>query len=69
MAEHACREKRSDGAMSPNAKKVLIVGVVALVLFFLISQPTESANAVKDFLGWLQDGAEGIITFFKELFN
>jgi len=38
-------------------------------LFFLISQPHQSADAVKEFLGWLQDGAEAIITFFKELFN
>ena len=55
--------------MSPNAKKILIIGGVVLVLFFLISRPNESAEAVQTFLGWLQDGAEGIITFFKALFN
>lgn len=55
--------------MPPNAKKILIIGVVAIVLFFLVTQPNESANAVQTFLGWLQDGAEGIVTFFKALFN
>jgi len=55
--------------MSPNAKKALIIGVVGIVLFFLITKPHDSANAVQTFLGWLQDGAEGIVTFFEALFT
>lgn len=55
--------------MSPNAKKGLIIGVVALVLFFLISRPTESAGAVHTVLGLLQDGAEALLTFVKALFR
>jgi hypothetical protein len=54
--------------MSPNAKKALIVGVVALVLLFLMTQPTQSAGAVHTVLGWLQDGAEAIVTFVRTLF-
>ncbi len=54
--------------MSPNIKKFLIFGVVALVLFFLISRPNESADAVQAALGWLRDGAEAIVTFFQSLF-
>ncbi|EHR50463.1 hypothetical protein SacmaDRAFT_2209 [Saccharomonospora marina XMU15] len=57
-----------DGAMSPGLKKVLIFGLVALVLFFLITRPTESAEAVRAALGWLQDGAEAIVTFVQSLF-
>lgn len=55
--------------MSGGMKKVLIVGVVALVLFFLISEPTQSAAFVHRVLGWLKDGAEAIVTFFRTLFS
>ncbi|RZS34264.1 hypothetical protein EV193_10951 [Herbihabitans rhizosphaerae] len=51
-----------------NAKKAIVLVVVALLLFYLITQPTQSANAVQSVLGWLQDGAEAIITFIKQLF-
>jgi Sec-independent protein translocase protein TatA len=55
--------------MSPNLKKILIVGVVALVLFFLITQPIRSADAVHNVLGWLKSGAEAIVTFVRTLFS
>jgi hypothetical protein len=55
--------------MSPSLKKILIVGVVALVLFFLITQPHQSADAVHNVLGWLKKGAEAIVTFIKSLFS
>ncbi|ACU97463.1 hypothetical protein SAMN02982918_3639 [Saccharomonospora viridis] len=55
--------------MSPGVKKILIFGVVALALFLLISRPTESADAVRSALAWLQEGAEAIITFFQSLFH
>ena len=51
-----------------NLKKVLVLASVALVLFLLITQPNESAGAVKTALGWLQSGAESIITFVRSLF-
>ena len=54
--------------MSPAIKNVLVIGVVALVLFLLITQPTQSAEAVQTALGWLRDGAEAIVTFVKSLF-
>ncbi|WP_007024748.1 hypothetical protein [Saccharomonospora iraqiensis] len=54
--------------MSPGLKKVLIFGAVALVLFLLVSRPTESAETVRSALSWLRDGAEAIITFFQSLF-
>jgi len=54
--------------MTPNAKKALIVGAVAVVLFFLITKPHESADAVHMVLGYLQDGAEALVTFVRALF-
>ncbi|GAB3006861.1 hypothetical protein GCM10017788_29650 [Amycolatopsis acidiphila] len=55
--------------MSANAKKIVIVAVVALVLFFLITRPTQSADVVHNVLGWLRDGAEAIVTFVRALFS
>jgi hypothetical protein len=54
--------------MSPNVKKILIVGVVAFVLFFLITRPVQSAAAVHNVLGWLGIGTEAIVTFVRSLF-
>ncbi|WP_018681111.1 hypothetical protein [Actinokineospora enzanensis] len=51
-----------------NAKKVVMLVVVALVLFYVVSQPTQAAGAVQGLLSWLRDGAEAIITFLKNLF-
>jgi hypothetical protein len=55
--------------MSPNVKKILVVAVVALVLFFLITQPHQSADAVHNVLNWLKNGANGIVTFVRSLFS
>ncbi|WP_169735406.1 hypothetical protein [Actinokineospora inagensis] len=51
-----------------NVRKVVILVAVALVLFYVVSQPTQAAQAVQGLLGWLRDGAEAIITFLKNLF-
>jgi len=55
--------------VSSGVKKILIVGGIALVLFFLITQPTQSADFVHRVLGWLKDGAEAVVTFFRALFS
>jgi hypothetical protein len=52
-----------------NAKKLVTFIVVAFVLFFLITQPHESAGVVDTVLTWLKNGAESIITFVKTLFS
>jgi hypothetical protein len=51
-----------------NAKKLITLVAVVFVLFFLITQPGESANVVHNVLNWLRDGAQSIITFVKNLF-
>jgi hypothetical protein len=60
--------RRADGSQPVNAKKIILLAVVALLVFYLITQPTQSANAVHNVLGWLRDGADAIITFVKSLF-
>jgi hypothetical protein len=46
-----------------------IVGflVLALVIFFIITQPTTAANSVQSIGGALRDAADSITTFFTEL--
>lgn len=51
-----------------NTKKLIVLLVVAFLLFYLISQPTQSAATVHNILGWLKTGAEAIITFVKNVF-
>lgn len=51
-----------------DVKKVATIVAVALVLFYVISQPTAAAQTMQDILGWLRDGAEAIITFMKSVF-
>ena len=51
-----------------NAKKAMMLVGVALVLFYVITQPTQAAEAVQGILGWLRDGAEAIITFVMNVF-
>ena len=52
-----------------NAKKIIVLLVVAFVLFFLITQPNESANVVDTVLNWLKTAAESIITFVRSIFT
>lgn len=52
-----------------NAKKLLVGLAVALVLFFLITQPTQSADTVHGVLNWLRAAADALITFVKSLFS
>ena len=51
-----------------NLKKLIVLLVVAFLLFFLITQPTGSANTVDTILNWLKDGATAIVTFVRSLF-
>jgi hypothetical protein len=59
---------QADGVELVNAKKIILLAVVALLLFYLVTQPQQSADAVQSLLGALRDGAEAIITFVKSLF-
>jgi hypothetical protein len=51
-----------------KAKKVLMIVGVALILFYVITQPGPAADAVQSILGWLREGAEAIITFVQNVF-
>jgi hypothetical protein len=65
---HHLAGERADGVKPVNAKKLVSLAVVALLVFYLITQPTQSAGAVHTVLAWLRSGADAIITFVKSLF-
>lgn len=52
-----------------DAKKLAILAVAVLLLFFVITQPGTSAQMVHSILAMLQDAAESLITFMSNLFN
>ncbi|WP_188316463.1 hypothetical protein [Solihabitans fulvus] len=51
-----------------NLKKILTWAGIALLLFFLITQPTQSAGLVTNILNTLKGAAEALITFVRQLF-
>lgn len=52
-----------------NAKKIVTLVIVALVLFFLIAQPDQAADAVTNILDWLKSAAQAVITFVRNVFS
>ena len=51
-----------------NVKKVLILVGVAFALFFVISQPQNSADLVLSILTILRNAAESVVQFIRALF-
>lgn len=51
-----------------KTRKLVKLAVVALLLFYLITQPTQAAEGTRTLLGWLEDAADAIIVFVKSLF-
>ncbi|HEX3650337.1 MAG TPA: hypothetical protein VHV49_18075 [Pseudonocardiaceae bacterium] len=51
-----------------NLKKILTWAGIALVLFFLITAPTQASGLVTNILNLLKSGAESIVTFVQSLF-
>lgn len=64
-AAHATRKRT--GSITVNLKKLLVWGGVALVLFFLISSPTQASGLVTHILDLLKNGATAIVTFVRSL--
>ncbi|HWE91266.1 MAG TPA: hypothetical protein VG317_17530, partial [Pseudonocardiaceae bacterium] len=56
------------GGVNVNLKKLLTWAAVALVLFFLISAPTQASGLVTHILDLLKNAATAIVDFVKTLF-
>lgn len=52
-----------------NTKKIVLVIGVALLLFYIVTQPAQSANIVNTVLGALKDAAQALIEFVQSLFR
>ncbi|CRK61748.1 hypothetical protein [Alloactinosynnema sp. L-07] len=52
-----------------DVKKVLILTGAALLVFFLVTQPVQSAGIVNSIITTLREGAEAVITFVSTVFK
>jgi hypothetical protein len=52
-----------------NTKKILVLTGVALLVFFLVTQPTQSAGIVTNIIDTLKGAAEAVILFVRSVFN
>jgi hypothetical protein len=52
-----------------NVKKILTWAGVALLAFFLVSQPEQSAALVHNILAQLKGAGEAVITFVSSIFR
>ncbi|WP_017976410.1 hypothetical protein [Actinopolyspora halophila] len=52
-----------------NIKKILTWAGIAFLLFFLISAPSEASDVVDGIFSSLQQAAEAVITFMRNLFE
>ncbi len=55
------------GCVTVNIKKILTWAGIAFLLFFLISAPAQASEVVNGILGSLQQAAEAVITFMRNL--
>jgi len=65
----AIRVQVETGLVVVDTKKILVLAGVALLVFFLVTQPTQSAGIVNNILNTLKDAAEALITFVRSVFN
>lgn len=56
-------------AVSANAKKYVTWAIIALVVFYIATQPNQAADVVRSGVGLLRDGADSILTFMSSLFQ
>jgi hypothetical protein len=56
------------GLINVNLKKILTWAAVALVLFFLITSPTQASGLVTHILDLLKNAAAAIVSFVRTLF-
>lgn len=50
-----------------NVKKIVGLIAIALLIFFVITQPNGAAESVQNMGGILRDAAESITSFFTQL--
>lgn len=51
-----------------NVKKIVLITAVAFVLFYMVTAPTQAADAAQGAFRWLGDSAEAVIVFVRGVF-
>ena len=54
--------------MTPALRRFLLLVVIAVVLFFVISQPEGAADTVRSIVDLIGQALSAIATFFRSLF-
>lgn len=52
--------------MTVDGKKLAVLSVAALMLFYVVVDPAGAAGVVQDVLATLEDGANGLFAFARE---
>lgn len=52
-----------------DVKKVALLVVAAVLIYTLIVHPTQLGDGVQTVLGWIGDGVDSVVSFFKSIFN
>jgi hypothetical protein len=55
------------GVVSASLKKVTTLLVVAFLIFYLLTRPTEFANTLESIASWFGDAFDSLIRFFQAL--
>ncbi|MEJ3656761.1 hypothetical protein WEH80_27760 [Actinomycetes bacterium KLBMP 9759] len=50
-----------------NVKKIVGLLAIALLIFFVVTQPDGAANSLSNIVGTLRDAAESVTRFFTRL--
>ncbi|WP_232660428.1 hypothetical protein [Pseudonocardia sp. TRM90224] len=50
-----------------NVKKIVGLLAIALLIFFVVTQPDGAANSLSNIVGTLRDAAESVTRFFTQL--
>lgn len=50
-----------------NVKKVLLLSAAAVLVYTLIAHPTQLGDGVQQIFGWIGDGIEAVMAFFRSI--
>jgi hypothetical protein len=52
-----------------DVKKVVLLIGAAVLIYTLIVHPTQLGDGVQTVLGWIGDGVDSVVSFFRSIFN
>lgn len=61
------RGTAENGGVPVKLNKIVGLLAIALLIYFVIQQPSSAAGSVQNILGFLGDAADSVVTFFTNL--